>query len=138
MAELNNVVLVVDIDKTLCSKKKSNESYSEVKPYEDIINAINTLNDAGAEVILESARNMLTQNHNEAKVIKNVGLTTLKWLDNNKVQYDGIKFGKSMGTCYIDDKALRPREFMKIYNSLEDKNDLVELETKITEYLENN
>jgi deoxyhypusine synthase len=43
-----------------------------------------------------------------------------------------------MGSCYIDDKALRPKEFIKIYESLENKNDLTELDNKIKEYLENN
>ena len=138
MAELDKMVLVVDLDKTLCSKKTSAETYADVKPYTDIINVLNSLNDQGAEVIIESARNMLTQNNNESKVIKNIGLTTLQWLNDNNVQYDGIKFGKTMGTCYIDDKALRPKEFMKIYESLTDKNDLNELNRKIQEYLENN
>lgn len=138
MAELNNVVLVLDLDKTLCTKKQSNESYSEVLPKEDLADIINTLHNNGAEVIIESARNMLTQNNNEAKVIKNVGLTTLQWLSDNHIDYDGIKFGKTMGTCYIDDKALRPKEFIAIYNSLEDKTDLNELEDKINKYLEEN
>lgn len=138
MAELNNVVLVLDLDKTLCTKKQSNESYSEVLPKEDLVDIINTLHNNGAEVIIESARNMLTQNNNEAKVIKNVGLTTLQWLSDNHIDYDGIKFGKTMGTCYIDDKALRPKEFIAIYNSLEDKTDLNELEDKINKYLEEN
>ena len=92
----------------------------------------------GSEVIIESARNMLTQSNNEAKVIKNIGLTTLKWLNDNNVEYDGIKFGKPIGSCYIDDKALRPKEFLSIYNSLEDKSNLDELGRKIKEYLENN
>lgn len=138
MAELQNLVFVVDIDKTLCSKKTKTETYADVKPYNDIIEALNTLHNNGAEVYLESARNMLTQGNNESKVIKNVGLTTLQWLDNNNVPYDGIKFGKTMGTCYIDDKALRPKEFMRIYESLEDKSDLEELNRRIEEYLENN
>lgn len=138
MSELSKMVLVVDLDKTLCTKKTKEETYADVKPYTDIINAINTLNNAGAEVVIESARNMLTQNNNESKVIKNIGLTTLQWLQDNNVQYDGIKFGKTMGTCYIDDKALRPKEFMKLYESLEDKNDLAELNRRIEEYLANN
>lgn len=138
MAELKKVVLVVDLDKTLCTKKASNETYADVKPHTDIIETINKVKDLGADVIIESARNMLTQNNDESKVIKNIGKTTLQWLDDNNVHYDGIKFGKTMGTCYIDDKALRPKEFMKIYESLEDKNDLQELERRIAEYLENN
>ena len=138
MAELSKVVLVVDLDKTLCTKKQTNESYADVLPNNDIIDIINSLHNTGAEVIIESARNMLTQNNNEAKVIKNIGLTTLQWLNDDNILYDGIKFGKTMGSCYIDDKALRPKEFIKIYESLNDKTDLNELKKKIEEYLENN
>lgn len=138
MAELSKLVLVVDLDKTLCTKKLPDESYADVKPICDMIDAVNTLHKNGSEVIIESARNMLTQSNNEAKVIKNIGLTTLKWLNDNNVEYDGIKFGKPIGSCYIDDKALRPKEFLSIYNSLEDKSNLDELGRKIKEYLENN
>ena len=138
MAELSKLVLVVDLDKTLCTKKKSYETYADVLPYDNIINILNNLYDCGSDIIIESARNMLTQNNDESKVIKNVGLTTLKWLEDNNVKYDGIKFGKTMGTCYIDDKALRPKEFIKLYNSLEDKTNLEEFNRKISEYLENN
>ena len=138
MAELSKLVLVVDLDKTLCTKKLPDESYADVKPICDMIDAVNTLHKNGSEVIIESARNMLTQSNNEAKVIKNIGLTTLKWLNDNNIEYDGIKFGKPIGSCYIDDKALRPKEFLSIYNSLEDKSNLDELGRKIKEYLENN
>lgn len=138
MAKLDHIVLVVDLDKTLCTEKKSTESYNEVKPISNLIDVLNICNNNGAEIIIESARNMLTQNNNESKVIKNIGLVTLKWLEDNNIQYNGIKFGKTMGTCYIDDKALRPKEFIKIYDSLEDKNNLDELNKRIQDYLENN
>lgn len=138
MAELEKVVLVVDIDKTICSKKTSEQTYSEVTPYTGIIDIINDLHSNGAEIIYETARNMLTQKNDESKVIQNVGLTTLQWLKDNNVEYDGLKFGKTCGTCYIDDKALRPGEFVKIYNSLKDKTDVKELEKKIEEYLKEN
>ena len=78
---------------------------------------------------------MVTQNNDESKAIKNIGLDTLNWLKNNNVQYDGISFGKICGTCYVDDKALRPKEFLSIYNSLKDKTDMKELQEKINLYL---
>lgn len=135
MAKLEQVILVVDLDKTICTERQDNETYSEVKPLE-ITKILNDLHDSGATIVIESARNMLTQNNDESKVIKNIGLTTLEWLRDNNIQYDGIKFGKTIGTCYIDDKALRPKEFIEIYNSLEDKSSLDELNKKIKDYLE--
>ena len=44
MAELSKVVLVVDLDKTLCTKKQTNESYADVLPNNDIIDVINSFN----------------------------------------------------------------------------------------------
>lgn len=137
MAILRDLILVVDLDKTLCTLKKENESYKDVKPIDDMVNIVNSLHNQNVPIIIETSRNMLTQNNDEAKAIKNVGLDTLEWL-NKHVLYDGIKFGKTIGTCYIDDKALRPKEFIKIYNSLKDKNDLKELELQIKKYLEEN
>jgi capsule biosynthesis phosphatase len=138
MAELNKVVVVYDLDKTLCSKKQKNESYADVKPLHDNINVLNHLHDIGVEIIIDSARNMLTQNNDESKVIKNVGLDTLNWLKDNSVKYDGITFGKTMANCYVDDKALRPKELIKIYNSLIDKYDINEFKRAIDKYLEEN
>lgn len=135
MAKLKELVIVTDLDKTLCTLKKDDESYADVKPLTELIDILNKLD---CKVYIESSRNMLTQNNDEAKVIKNIGKTTLEWLDNNNVRYDGIKFGKTLGSCYIDDKALRPKEFIKIYNSLENKNDMNELLEKINKYLEEN
>lgn len=137
MAELEKVVFVYDLDKTLCHKKETHEDYFDVKPIMDNVSILNTLHDIGAEIIIETARNMLTQENDESKVIRNVGLTTLKWLD-RYVLYDGVKFGKTCATAYIDDKALRPKELEKIYESLNDKSDINELKQKIEEYLENN
>lgn len=135
MAKLKDLVFVVDLDKTICEERQDNESYAEVQPKVDLINVLNALHSNGAVILIDSARNMLTQQNDEAKVIKNVGLTTLQWLQDHNVEYDGFRFGKSIGSCYIDDKALRPNEFLAIFESLEDKNDLNELDRKIKEYL---
>ena len=135
MATLKKLVIVSDLDNTLCSLKTPEQSYLEVSPYTDVINALNDIHSNGGEVIIDTARNMVTQNNDESKAIKNIGLDTLNWLKNNNVQYDGISFGKTCGTCYVDDKALRPKEFLSIYNSLKDKTDMKELQEKINLYL---
>lgn len=138
MAETNKLIIVYDLDKTLNYKKKDLESYADVIPINENINILNSLYDSGVEIIIETARNMLTQNNNESKVIKNIGLDTLNWLKNNNIKYNGIKFAKTYATCYVDDKALRPKELKKIYESLKNPNDLDELKKAIEEYLENN
>lgn len=112
---------IFDLDETLCTKKQPHETYSDVKPIPEIIEIVNKLHDEGHEIIIETARNMVTQKNHEAKVIKNVGQHTLNWLENNGVKYDGIKFAKTYGAAYCDDKALRPNEikFLNDTNQLD-------------------
>lgn len=102
--------LIFDLDETLCTKKQSHETYLDVQPIKDMIQLVNDLHDDGHTIIIETARNMVTQNNFEAKVIKNVGHDTLTWLEKNGVKYDGIKFAKTFGAAYCDDKAIRPNE----------------------------
>ena len=45
--------------------------------------------------------------HNIGKVMKNVGKTTLEWLDKNGIEYDEIFFGKPNADITIDDRAIR-------------------------------
>lgn len=117
---MKKLTLVFDLDETLCTKKRPEESYMDVQPITDMIELVNELHDEGHTIIIETARNMVTQNNNEAKVIKNVGQDTLNWLDKHGVKYDGIKFAKTYGAAYCDDKAIRPNEikFLKEINQL--------------------
>lgn len=139
MAETNDFIIVYDLDKTLNYKKKENQSYADVEPIVENINILREIYNDGGNVIIDTARNMLTQINDEGKVIKNIGLDTLSWLKDNTVPYNGIRFGKPYSsTCYVDDKALRPKELKKIYESLENPHDLNELRKAIEEYLENN
>lgn len=104
--------IIFDLDETLCTKRQSHETYMDVKPIQKMINVVNELHDLGYEIIIETARNMVTQSNFEAKVIKNVGQDTLNWLEKYNVKYDGIKFAKTYGVAYCDDKAIRPNEML--------------------------
>ena len=107
-------VIIFDLDKTLCTKKKSNETYKDVKPIKEIIDLLNKLHDEGYFIVIETARKKKKKKNDESKVIQNVGEDTLKWLRENNVKYDGIKFGKTYGEFYVDDKAIRPSELYKL------------------------
>lgn len=102
---MKKLTLVFDLDETLCTKKQPYETYLDVQPIEDMVQLVNELHDEGHTIIIETARNMVTQNNFEAKVIKNVGQDTLTWLEKHGVKYDGIKFAKTYGHLYIDDKS---------------------------------
>lgn len=99
--------IVIDLDGTICTLKKSNETYADVqlKPGADTF--IKRLRKEGHYIIIQTARNMATCDSNIGKVMKNIGKVTLDWLDENNVEYDEIYFGKPNAHLYIDDRAFR-------------------------------
>jgi capsule biosynthesis phosphatase len=102
---MDKMTFIYDLDKTLCTKKQPGETYADVKPIQPMIDQLNKLYDEGHEIIIMTARNMVTQSNHVSKVVENVGRVTLEWLDKHGVKYNGLHFGKDYGRLYIDDKA---------------------------------
>lgn len=109
----DSVVLVFDIDSTICYGPKVNGSHAFKKPNHKIIDEINKCHDAGYTIIIETARGMGSNHNDEGKALKASAEDTLRWLRENNVHYDSIKFSKSFGAMYVDDKSIRPYEFLK-------------------------
>lgn len=99
--------IVIDLDGTICNLKQKGETYAEVKIKAGASDFIKRLRQSGHYVIIQTARNMATCESNLGKVMKNVGKTTLEWLEQNEVEYDEIYFGKPNAHLYIDDRAFR-------------------------------
>ena len=57
---------------------------------------------------------MRTHSGNTAKVIADIGKTTLDWLAKYDIPYDEIMFGKPWADIYIDDNAFRFTDWDKI------------------------
>lgn len=98
--------LVIDLDGVVCTLKKDNESYSEVKPLPEAVEKLKKLKAQGHYIILSTSRHMLTTNSNQGLVNKKIAKITFDWLEENKIPYDEIYFGKPYGEVYIDDSAL--------------------------------
>lgn len=99
--------IVIDIDGTICPIRREDQSYADLKPFPGAVQQIQVLKDAGHYIILQTARNMATQQSNVGKVLKNIGKVTLDWLEAHRVPYDEIYFGKPNAHIYIDDRAFR-------------------------------
>ena len=97
--------VVFDLDNTIVSYPSMYKDYNTVSIIHHIKSFIDYLKQAGHEVIIYTARNMVTSNNNTGKVIKNVGQVTLNSLEKLGISYDEIHFGKPYGDIYIDDKA---------------------------------
>jgi capsule biosynthesis phosphatase len=111
-------VLVVDIDDTLTIDNSSSD-YSSKKPRLDIIQKLHEYKAKGYQIILHTARRMKTFSNDEAKIIADISQITINWLNAHNVPYDGIKFGKphAENGFYIDDKTIRPNEFLELDES---------------------
>lgn len=97
--------IVIDLDGVICSLKKENETYSQVKPIEGVAEKISTLRKEGHYIIINTARHMLSTSNNIGLINKKIGKTTLQWLDDHNIEYDEILFAKPYGHVYIDDSA---------------------------------
>ena len=116
--------LVIDIDNTIASN--SNSHYSEKVVNTKIVKKMKEAKRLGYEIILYTSRNMNTYKKDIAKINKHTLPIILDWLDKNNVPYDGIVVGKpwcGKNGFYVDDKAIRPDEFINL--SFSDINKLV-------------
>lgn len=98
--------ICIDLDGTICSIRKENETYADVLVKKGAREMIERLHNAGHTIIIHTARNMGSCGHNVGKVMKNIGKMTLEWLDKNGIIYDEIFFGKPNADITIDDRVV--------------------------------
>lgn len=117
--------LVMDVDGVIC--KKSDVDYSERDPDEEIVSKLKDYDEKGFYIILYTARNMNSYDAREGKINAETAPVLLEWLEQHDIPYDEIHYGKpwcGLDGFYVDDKAVRPSEFLN--NSHSDLRDLVE------------
>ncbi|WP_250523101.1 MULTISPECIES: capsular biosynthesis protein [unclassified Caballeronia] len=114
--------IVMDIDGTLCPKKLPDESYGDLLPIPEMMEQLVRYREQGFYVILFTSRNMNTHDGNIGRIVANTGKLLMEWLDRHQVPYDELHLGKpwpGRGGFYVDDKAIRPDEFLKLsYNEI--------------------
>lgn len=106
--------ICIDLDGTICELRRNGTTYADVLPKPGAADFIRRLHNEGHIIIIHTARNMQTQGHNVGKVLKNVGLITLQWLDKHHIYYDEIFFGKPNADITIDDRAIRFEDWSKL------------------------
>lgn len=116
MSNFENITLVVDIDGTICPIKKKEEQYEDLIPYKEIVDKLKVYKEGGAKIVLYTSRNMNSYKGNIGLINANTAKVLLKWLDKWSIPYDEIVYGKvwpGHKGWYIDDRAIRPKEFLK-------------------------
>ena len=106
--------ICIDLDGVIAKIKKNQETYSDVLPVAGAVEKIKKLKEAGHYIIIFTARHMKTCNGNVSMVIARQGKITLDWLAKHQVPYDEIHFGKPFADIYIDDNALRFKDWNDI------------------------
>ena len=109
--------IVFDVDGTLCPIRKPDEDYSELELFEDMISLLREYKAKGFYIILYSARNMNTFQGNIGRIAAVTGKQLMEWLERHNIPYDEMHLGKpwpGRGGFYVDDKSIRPDEFLKL------------------------
>lgn len=101
-----------DVDDTILHT--TNRDYENSVPKKDMIDKINQLYDFGFGIVLFTARGQLSKNGN-LDIIEEKNRPVLEnWLEKHAVKYDKLLFCKPLACCYVDDKAIRPDEFLNL------------------------
>jgi len=111
----NDKRIVIDIDGVI-AQKNGDKEYSELRPDPDVLNSLREYKNNGFYIILHTARTMRTYEGRMGKINANTAPVLLDWLSEHEVPYDEIRLGKPW--CghegyYIDDRAVRPSEFIE-------------------------
>ena len=107
--------LIFDIDNTLCYTK--NGDYKNADPDIAMIDKLRDYHNQGFTIVLHTSRNMRTYSGNVGEINKNTLPTIIDWLAEHNVPYDEIYVGKpwcGFEGFYVDDKAIRPDEFLNL------------------------
>ena len=105
--------LIVDLDETITVS--ADDGYSNALPNISLIARLRQYQLDGFEIVINTSRNVNTFGGNVGKINARTLPVILDWLTRHEVPFDEIYVGKPWcGTegFYIDDKAIRPSEFM--------------------------
>lgn len=121
--------LIVDLDDTISITLEGD--YINSSPVVEVIRKLKEYKEQGFEIVINSSRNMRTYKSNLGKINIFTLPNIIDWLRKYNVPFDEVYVGKpwcGLDGFYIDDKAIRPSEFLKY--SYEEIQDLLEQEKK--------
>lgn len=120
--------IVIDLDNTI-TIDGSATAYSDKLPNLELVARLRQYRDQGFEIVIFSSRNMRTFDGQIGKINVHTLPAIIDWLKHHDVPYDEVIVGKPWcghGGFYVDDKAIRPQEFLDM--SLAEIRSLVGLE----------
>ena len=113
--------LIIDLDGTLTID--SDVPYSEKQPNNEVVEQLKHYKEMGFSITIFTSRNMRTYEGNIGKINIYTLPSILEWLDRHLIPYDEVIVGKpwcGFDGFYVDDKAIRPSEFVSLsYEEIE-------------------
>jgi capsule biosynthesis phosphatase len=107
--------LILDLDETVSITE--NGQYHISTPILSMVGAIRRYREEGFEIVFSTSRNMRTYEGNVGKINANTLPIIIEWLKTHNIPYDEIYVGKpwcGFEGFYVDDKAIRPAEFVNL------------------------
>ncbi|MBN2715397.1 MAG: capsular biosynthesis protein [Deltaproteobacteria bacterium] len=105
----------MDLDGTICPIKEPHQRYENLEPYADVVDKMREYKAMGFRIVISSARNMRTYSGDIGKINVHTLPVIIEWLRRHCIPFDEIIVGKpwcGTGGFYVDDKAIRPDEFV--------------------------
>lgn len=105
--------IVIDLDGTITFDSPS--AYSDKPINKDVLQTLRDYKSKGFAICIYTARNMRTYQGNVGQINVHTLPGIIDWLDKHQVPYDEIIVGKpwcGFEGFYVDDKAIRPSEFV--------------------------
>ncbi|WP_188053213.1 capsular biosynthesis protein [Sphingosinithalassobacter sp. CS137] len=109
--------IVFDIDGTICTIKTADQSYDDVVPHPEVLAKLREYRALGFYIILATSRNMNSYNGNVGLLVARTAKQLFAWFDRYDIPYDELHVGKpwpGRNGFYVDDKAIRPDEFVNL------------------------
>jgi capsule biosynthesis phosphatase len=108
-----------DLDGAICYTKKPGEKYEDVLPLPGAIETLKQLKDDGWYIIIATARNMRTYNHNVGQVAAFQTKIVVDWLTKWQIPFDEL-WVKPHVSLFIDDKGVKFENWNQIKEVIAD------------------
>lgn len=111
--------IVIDIDDTISFAKTYADPgmYAEAEPNLPVIKTMQKLASKGYKFELFTSRGWISCEEDPERAKEKYLEQIEEWMRKHEVPYSRIIFGKPYGILYVDDKAMRPSEFVTVFNS---------------------
>jgi capsule biosynthesis phosphatase len=104
--------IIIDFDDTISITLT--RDWENAEPVWPVINKINELYERDWEIIILTARGQLSCKGDFSMADKKYRSIIEAWLNRYGVKYHQLSFNKPLGTYYVDDKAMTPKEFSEL------------------------